>query len=70
MLCYAILYYTSPAAPAAASSASWRYSIAFIGKHRDPLIRDPLIVSLLSLIEAILSLTDYYISLLSLIKSY
>mgnify|MGYP001202225997 CR=1 FL=1 len=40
-----------------------------MGKDRDPLIRDPQIVSLLSLIEAILSLIDSYISLLSLIKA-
>ena len=40
-----------------------------IGKDRDPLMRDPQIVSFLSLIEARISLIDYYISLLSLIKA-
>ena len=40
-----------------------------IGKARDPLIRDPLCLSLLSLIKAILSLIDFYVSLLSLIKA-
>ena len=41
----------------------------FIEKNRDPLIRDPLCLSLLSLIKARLSLIDSYISLLSLIKA-
>ena len=41
----------------------------FIGKDRDPLIRDPKIICLLSLIEAILSHVDYYVSLLSLTKA-
>ena len=40
-----------------------------IGKDRDAQIRDPQIVSLLSLIKAISSLIDSYISLLSLIKA-
>ena len=44
-------------------------STKFIGKDRDPLIRDPLFLSSLSLIKAILSLIDSYISLLSLIKA-
>ena len=38
------------------------------GKYRDPLIRDPLFLSLLSLIKAICSLTDSYVSLLDLVK--
>ena len=45
---------------------------SLIGKDRDPLIRDPLFLSLLSLIKAILSLIDSYdsyISLLSPIKA-
>ena len=41
----------------------------FIGKDRDSLIRDPLCLSLLRLIKAILSLTDSYIGLLSLTKA-
>ena len=40
-----------------------------IGKDRDPLVRDPQIISLLSLTKAILSLIDSYVSLLSLIKA-
>ena len=48
-------------------SQSILYTI--IGKDREPLIRDPLCLSLLSLIKAILSLIDSYISLLSLIKA-
>ena len=42
---------------------------SIIGKDRDPLIRDPLCLSLSSVIEAILSLTDSYISLSSLTKA-
>ena len=42
-----------------------------IGKDRDPLIRDPIFLSLLSLIKAIVSLIDSYTvtSLSSLIKA-
>ena len=40
---------------------------SLIGKDRDPLIRDPLCLSLLSLIKAIRSVIDYYVSALSLI---
>ena len=40
-----------------------------IGKDGDPLIRDPLLLSLLSIIQATLSLIDSYISLLSLTKA-
>ena len=42
---------------------------SFIGKDRDPLIRDPQIVSISSLTKATLSLIDYYMSLLSRIKA-
>ena len=42
---------------------------SFIGKDREPLIRDPLVLGSLSLIEAILSLVDSYMSLVSLIKA-
>ena len=46
------------------------YDITYIiGKDRDPLIRDPQIISSLSLIEAILSLIVSYTSLLSLSKA-
>ena len=41
----------------------------FIGKDRDPPIRDPQIEGLLSLIKAILSLIDSYMSLSSLAKA-
>ena len=37
----------------------------FIGKDRDPPVRDPLSLSLISLIKAMLGLTDSYTSLLS-----
>ena len=48
--------------------ASYHIQI-IIGKDRDPLTRDPLLLSLLSLTKAILSLIDSYVSLLSLIKA-
>ena len=41
----------------------------FIGKDRDPLIRDPQLISLLSLTKAISSLIDSYVSSLSLIEA-
>ena len=43
------------------------HSERIIGKDRDTLIRDPLFLSLLSLIEAILSLIDPYISSVSIL---
>ena len=55
-LCYSVWYMS--------------HSRRTIGKDRDPpLIRDPLLLSLLSLIKATFSLIGYYISLFSLIEA-
>ena len=85
ILYYTILYYTIPhytminshiqyyttfyprAAPFAKEDLN---TTLVIGKDRDPLIRDPLCLSLLSLLKAILSLTKSCISLLSLLELY
>ena len=52
-----------------ASAACMGRGTVVIGKDRDPLRRDPQLISLSSLIKAISSLTDSHISLSSLTKA-